>query len=249
MLRHALRVAASLGFSRCYLETLASMTRARALYESEGFEKLCAPLGNTGHFACDTQYARSLEGLAPEVPTIETPRLRLRGPRPSDVDAVLAWLGDPIAMRYVGDGRPRSRVEAAHFLAASADAFETRGVGFWLVTLAPEELTARGAEELEDRPIGDVGIWPIPRSGRRGFRGPELELGYRFATLHHGRGYATEAARAVLEHARDRGLSPSVAVTHPDNAASRRVLEKLGFAFEGVTERYYDMRCATFRFS
>jgi len=249
MLRHALRVAASLGFSRCYLETLASMTRARALYESEGFEKLCAPLGNTGHFACDMQYARSLEGLAPEVATIETPRLRLRGPRPSDVDAVLAWLGDPIAMRYVGDGRPRSRVEAAHFLAASADAFESRGVGFWLVELAPEERAARSAEGIDDRPIGDVGLWPIPRSGRRGFRGPELELGYRFATAHHGRGYATEAARAVLEHARARDLSSLVAVTHPDNLASRNVLTKCGFAFEGVTERYYDTRCATFRWS
>lgn len=48
------------GYARCYLETLESMGRARSLYEGFGFEKLCAAEGDTGHFACDSWYARDL---------------------------------------------------------------------------------------------------------------------------------------------------------------------------------------------
>ena len=49
-----------LAFRRCYLETLESMQRARSLYLKNGFEKLCGPLGRTGHFSCDSYYARDL---------------------------------------------------------------------------------------------------------------------------------------------------------------------------------------------
>jgi putative acetyltransferase len=52
--------AARAGFSRMYLETLASMSQARALYEKQGFAKRSAPLGNTGHSGCNTFYERSL---------------------------------------------------------------------------------------------------------------------------------------------------------------------------------------------
>ena len=48
------------GFSRMYLETLGAMSQARALYEKNGFERLERPLGSTGHFGCNSFYARSL---------------------------------------------------------------------------------------------------------------------------------------------------------------------------------------------
>jgi putative acetyltransferase len=48
------------GFSRMYLETLAAMSKARALYERNGFLRLPGPLGSTGHFGCDSFYARPL---------------------------------------------------------------------------------------------------------------------------------------------------------------------------------------------
>ena len=62
LLALCLETAKQLGFTSCYLETLAGMERARALYESFGFERLCGPKGNTGHFGCDTWYAKELIG-------------------------------------------------------------------------------------------------------------------------------------------------------------------------------------------
>jgi putative acetyltransferase len=60
LLAHVLEAARQAGYVRCYLETMATMLRARALYESVGFRKLPAPEGATGHFGCDAWYARDL---------------------------------------------------------------------------------------------------------------------------------------------------------------------------------------------
>lgn len=55
-----LKVATDLGYRKCYLETLKGMSRARLLYERNGFKQVCQPMGNTGHFGCDTWYVRDL---------------------------------------------------------------------------------------------------------------------------------------------------------------------------------------------
>jgi putative acetyltransferase len=60
LLDASLAAARQLGFRRCYLETLENMTQAQRLYARNGFERLCAPLGDTGHFGCDRWYAREL---------------------------------------------------------------------------------------------------------------------------------------------------------------------------------------------
>ena len=52
------------GFARMYLETLAAMSRARALYERNGFEPLEGPLGETGHFGCNSFYAKDLRKVS-----------------------------------------------------------------------------------------------------------------------------------------------------------------------------------------
>jgi putative acetyltransferase len=60
LLEGCLAQARSAGFSRMYLETLAAMSQARALYERNGFQRLDRALGNTGHFGCNSFYARDL---------------------------------------------------------------------------------------------------------------------------------------------------------------------------------------------
>jgi ribosomal-protein-alanine N-acetyltransferase len=60
----------------------------------------------------------------------------------------------------------------------------------------------------------------------------EVEVGYALAFETWGRGYATEMGRALAAHAESEGHGPLIAYTEPTNAASRRVLEKVGFRYE-----------------
>ena len=60
LLRRCLESARSLGYATCYLETLTGMDAAMKLYERMGFERLSAPMGNTGHFGCNRWYALAL---------------------------------------------------------------------------------------------------------------------------------------------------------------------------------------------
>jgi putative acetyltransferase len=62
LLERCLATARDFGYARCYLETLARMDAARKLYARFGFAPLCAPLGKTGHFGCDSYYALDLTG-------------------------------------------------------------------------------------------------------------------------------------------------------------------------------------------
>ncbi len=60
LLRRCLEFAREAGYQLCYLETLNGMDQAQKLYRRMGFEKICAPMGNTGHFGCDNWYTLKL---------------------------------------------------------------------------------------------------------------------------------------------------------------------------------------------
>jgi len=60
MMDMCLNQAKSMGYKKCYLETLFSMKEAQKLYIRNGFEALNAPMGNTGHFSCDSFYMKHL---------------------------------------------------------------------------------------------------------------------------------------------------------------------------------------------
>lgn len=68
--------------------------------------------------------------------------------------------------------------------------------------------------------------------------GEEVEVGYAVAADYWGRGLATEMARGLVAHAEEQGLAGLVAYTEPANAASRRVLEKVGFRYERDVEHH-----------
>ena len=150
---------------------------------------------------------------------LETRRLRLRRFRASDQAALVALDSDALVMRYVGSppgarapdetaDRVRQRIAADH-----------GPYGWWIV------------EGREDGAFHGVGLLlPMPD-------GEDVEVGYRLARESWGRGIATEAASALVAYGfRDAGLSRLVAVAYPDNRASRRVLEKVGFVYEGVAD-------------
>lgn len=106
-------------------------------------------------------------------------------------------------------------------------------------------------------PQPDGALWAVEERETPGFLGwcavfplqssDLIELGYRYAQPAWGRGIATEAGQAVLGHAFGAlGIDPLVGVTHPSNRRSRRVLEKLGFRYQGLAW-YYDTHLALYR--
>jgi RimJ/RimL family protein N-acetyltransferase len=147
----------------------------------------------------------------PAIPRLTTERLVLRALREDDLDAYAAIVADPEVMRYVGHGAPVGRGDAWRQIAMFLGGWTLHGFGLWGV-----ERRADGAL------LGRAGLWCPP-----GW--PGVELGWLLAREHWGRGYATEAARAVLDR-----VGPGlrlVSLIHPANARSIRVAAKLGFAF------------------
>ena len=144
---------------------------------------------------------------------LRTARLLLRPWRDADLPAFAALNADPEVRRWFPGTltRQESDAQAARFQGEIA----AHGFGFWAVE-------APGAAPF----IGFVGLrrvtFPAPFT-------PAIEAGWRLARERWGRGYATEAARAALAH----GFGPLalpeiVAFAVPGNAASRRVMERIG---------------------
>ncbi len=145
-------------------------------------------------------------------PALKTRRLLLRAPRPDDAEAMVALLSDRrIAENTARIPHPYSTADAETFIAHAAD-----GIGpSFLITLTDGQI------------IGGCGIATLRADGP--------EIGYWIGVPHWGHGYATEAARAVVDHAfRDLGLPELRAGARVSNPTSRRVLEKCGFQWTGV---------------
>ena len=158
-------------------------------------------------------------------PTISTPRLRLREPDEDDVVAI----HDIHRHKSVADGvisipHPHKVDDARAWLARRRiPAAEDRLNFLWLICLADT-----------GEPIGDCGIH-IDVKNRRG------SLGYLLRPDHWGRGLITEAVGAVIDHCFTQLKPPIIRIEadhYPENPASGRVLEKLGFQREGVLRSY-----------
>jgi len=146
------------------------------------------------------------------IPVLETARLVLRAPRLGDVKAVAALANDRrIAENTARIPHPYRAGDAEDFITAANRGNDTS----FLITLGNGQM------------IGACGLSQLDRH--------PPEIGYWLGVKHWGKGYATEAVRALIDHAfTDLGhaaLQSSVRVTNP---ASRRVLEKCGFQWTGV---------------
>lgn len=146
---------------------------------------------------------------------LETERLVLREWTPDDAGALFVMLGDAEVMRYVDTGRPWEGVERVReWLGWVVKNYRTRGWSRWAVVERDGGLA-----------VGSCGFVPLPWSG-------EVDFGYLFRRDRWGRGYASEIAPAALRHGFERyGFREVVASIDPKNAASRRVLEKIGFVY------------------
>ena len=150
----------------------------------------------------------------PHPPTVETPQLVLRASTPEDAEALFEIQGDAEAMQHTYCAPDVAAT--ARYLARYADRCAIDGFGPWTAWLKePRRIVAWGG----------LGRDPVAPEW-----GPEVA--YFVHRAFWGRGLATEIVEAALAFGfGPLGLPEIVAFTRPENRASRRVLEKAGFAW------------------
>lgn len=151
-----------------------------------------------------------------------TPRLTLREMTNADLDDMAALLGDKNVMRYYP--RPKTRSEAQEWIARNRRRYREHGFGLWIINL-------RSNGDF----VGDCGLTVQHIDGA-----DEIEVGYHVRASMQGKGYATEAASAARDFARDvLGVRRLIAIIHPLNMPSRRVAAKIGLKLEkrAITSR------------
>ena len=147
---------------------------------------------------------------------LETERLILRHFNPDDAPFILALLNEPSFLRYIGDKKVRTLEDARQYILNGPVAtYAQHGFGLYQVELRDSHT-----------PIGMCGL--LKREEL-----PHPDIGFAFLPDFWNKGFAYEAAAAVLKDARERlQLDGLLAIVNPDNEASMRLLEKLGFNFE-----------------
>lgn len=155
---------------------------------------------------------------------IETPRLRLRPHRLDDFDALAAMWADSSVVKYI-TGTPSTREQSWSRLLRYAGHWAMTGFGYWAV------------EERESGAfIGEAGFADYHRDIEPSLDGVP-ELGWFLAAHVHGKGYATEAARAAIAWGQEHlaGTPRIGCIIVAEHAASIRVAEKCGFSLLTAT--------------
>jgi ribosomal-protein-alanine N-acetyltransferase len=156
-----------------------------------------------------------------DLPSIETDRLILRRLRADDDEAVYAYASDPEVSRHVVWDTHRSIEDSRSFIAINLELYAGGEVATWGIELK-EIRTLIGT--------AGFGYWNIVHN--------RAEIGYAIARAFWGRGYVTEATRAMFDFGfRRMALNRIEARCEPDNLGSSRVMEKAGMTFEGVLRR------------
>lgn len=158
------------------------------------------------------------------LPELTTARLRLRRLELDDAPFALELLNEPAYIRFIADRGVRTLEDARRYLQEGPLAmYERHGFGLWHV-----------ARIADGEAIGMCGLL------RREVL-PDVDIGYAYLARHGSQGYAFEAAAAVLALGTRRfGLKRVIGVVSEDNAASIRVLEKLGMRFERMYPMHAD---------
>jgi RimJ/RimL family protein N-acetyltransferase len=151
--------------------------------------------------------------------TLTSPRLILRPPVAEDLPWVLAAMNTEPVMRHLAGVRTPDK--AAQSLADDIAAFHNGGHLRWTVWL--RDGTTR---------VGRVGLFHVRSPAAPSALQGQREIGWTFAEDNWGKGYATEAAQAVIAHAFGAlGLPVLWSQTSTSNAASTRMMHRLGFTF------------------
>ena len=146
--------------------------------------------------------------------TVETTRTVLRPFTLDDAVESFAWFSDPEVMRYIPHGHDETVEQTTARIERYLEHELRYGFSKWVI-----------ADRETGRLIGDSGFYHLPD-------GKGIELGYRLARRHWGLGLASEVARGWIEVASEFFDDPMIyAFAHPENKASLKVIEKVGFQY------------------
>lgn len=164
-----------------------------------------------------------------QIPSIKTRRLFLREFDENDAEPLYHILSHENILRYFPNHAPPSQEKVISLIDKQLEQWEQYGYAWWAVTLPPNS-------DL----LGWCGLQFLPETG-------ETEVGYLLGKPWWGKGYATEAALASLAFAfNDLDMDQIIALVHPDNRASIRVIEKIGMHFVDATH-YFGMDILRYR--
>ncbi len=137
----------------------------------------------------------------------------------ADVDAIFAMRSDEDIMRFIR--KPQGRSESFDWIKLVSERWDGEKLGFCTVI-----------EKKTDKFLGWCGLWRLLETD-------EMEIGYAIEKVNWGKGFATEAAERFMQYAfEELKTEKLVAVSRPENTASRRVMEKLGMQFVKTGEFY-----------
>jgi len=162
---------------------------------------------------------------------LETERLILREIEESDDAFMLDLLNQPSFIKYIGDRNVRTLDEAREFIESRyRKSYAENGFGLYAV-----ELKLRMPDSVSKNPV--VGICGFVKRDSL----PDADIGFAFLPEFERKGYAFESAQAVMKYGREElGLKRVLAITTQDNESSGRLLEKLGFKFDGLITQPHD---------
>lgn len=145
-------------------------------------------------------------------------RLLLRSYNNHDLDFLESLLTNPNIVRYIGNGQIRDQEGIQKFLNWIIDTYAINpNYGLKLIL-----------EKESNNRIGHAGLVPQLIDGKK-----EIEIGYWISQEYWGRGFATEAARGVMEYGKNKlKLEKMIALIQKDNTASQKVAQKIGMRIE-----------------
>ncbi|MGJ0480350.1 GNAT family N-acetyltransferase [Pantoea agglomerans] len=164
---------------------------------------------------------------------LETARLRLEPYHDSHYEGLRVMENDSGVMRYISNGIVKTPEETWESIRHVQARWQKYGFSWWAII-----------EKASGAVVGAACLQYLAN-----VEGAPLEIGWRLVPKHNGNGYATEAAKAIIDFAAEQiGATYLVAVADPENAASQRVMQRLGMTYKAI-EQHYDVPCVVYELS
>jgi len=161
---------------------------------------------------------------------LETPRLKLEPYDDSHYEGLRVMDSDAGVMRYITGGIVKTPEETWEGIRRVQARWEKYNFSWWAIREKSSGVIV-GAACLQH--LANV-------------EGAPLEIGWRLVPEHNGKGYATEAAQAIVDYAAEQvGATYLVAVADPENIPSQRVMQRLGMTYKAI-EQHYDVPCVVY---